>query len=518
MDLSRFIERNAAFAPAKPAIIFEGETLTYRAFEARIEKTARALRQRLHVEPGDRVAILSLNRPDYLALLYACARVGAMLVPLNWRLAIAEQLFILSDADVKALFLEEAFAAVVPPLAETMPNVKIAGLDFSTSAAPALDALLAETGEDAPVQECIDQSRPLLIVYTSGTTGRPKGAVLRQDALLWNGVMSQHMHALTSADHMLTVLPFFHVGGLNIQTTPALHHGATLTIHARFSPQATLDAIAQDRPTLTVLVPATMQAMIEHPGWAAADFSSLRAIATGSTIVPQGLIDSFVARGVPVLQVYGSTETCPIAIYTRIGGDLSRKGSTGLPGLCCEAKIVDERGDETAPGEAGEILVRGPNILSKYWRNDEATREALADGWFRTGDIGTRDSDGYFCVHDRKKNMIISGGENIYPAEIERVLTDHPDVADAGVIGRADPRWQEVPVAYVLPNASFNGDRERLRNELMARLTEQLARFKLPREIIFVDDLPRTALGKVQHFRLKSDDTAARGEDKGEAV
>ena len=227
---------------------------------------------------------------------------------------------------------------------------------------------------------------------------------------------------------MLTVLPFFHVGGLNIQTTPALHLGATVTIHSRFTPDATLAAIARDRPTLTVLVPATIQAVTDHPAWATTDLSSLKAISTGSTIVPPHLIDRFVARGVPVLQVYGSTETCPVAVYTRLGGDLSRVGSTGLPGLCCEATIIDDAGPELPPDTPGEIAVRGPNVFYEYWGNEAATREALHDGWYRTGDIGLRDADGYFWVHDRKKNLIISGGENIYPAEVERVLLEHPDV------------------------------------------------------------------------------------------
>ncbi len=340
---------------------------------------------------------------------------------------------------------------------------------------------------------------PLLIVYTSGTTGRPKGAVLRQEALLWNAVMSQHMHGLTSGDHVLTVLPFFHVGGLNIQTTPALQFGATVTIHARFTPDAALATIERERPTLTVLVPATIQAVTDHPDWATTDLSSLKAVSTGSTIVPQHLIDRFVARGVPVLQVYGSTETCPVAVYTRLGGDLSRTGSTGLPGLCCEAAVVDDDGNEVPPNTPGEIVIRGPNVFTEYWGNPEATRETLQDGWYRSGDLGMRDADGYFWVHDRKKNLIISGGENIYPAEVERVLLEHPDIRECGVIGRPDPRWDEVPVAYVIRQPGCSVEAEALK----AHVLTQLARFKVPRDIVFVDDLPRTALGKVQHFRLR---------------
>jgi fatty-acyl-CoA synthase len=511
VDLCSLIARNAAFTPEKPALIFEGETLSYAAFHARIERTARALKAEFGVSRGDRVAILSLNRPDYLVMLYACARLGAMLVPLNWRLAVAEQLFILSDAAVKMLVLEQAFAEILPELEKSLPGAGVVGLDFTPPQGSAFDALLERAHGDGRNPH-IDLTCPLLIVYTSGTTGRPKGAVLKQEALLWNGVMSQHMHGLTSSDHILTVLPFFHVGGLNIQTTPALHHGATVTIHSRFTPEAMLKTIERDRPTLTVLVPATIQAVTEHPDWATTDLSSLKAISTGSTVVPPHLIERFVARGVPVLQVYGSTETCPVAVYTRLGGDLSRAGSTGLPGLACEAVVIDDTGAELPPDTTGEIAVRGPNVFTEYWGNAEATREALHDGWYRTGDIGRRDADGYFWVHDRKKNLIISGGENIYPAEVERVLLEHPDVSECGVIGRPDPRWDEVPVAYVIRRAGCIVEAE----ELKAHVLTQLARFKVPREFVFVDDLPRTALGKVQHFMLRRLDEPAPAQ--GEAL
>src|SRR3979411_494196 len=300
MDLSELIERNAAFTPDKPATIFEGETLSYRALSARIEQTARALKAEFGVSRGDRVAILSLNRPDYVVLLYACARLGAMLVPLNWRLAMAEQLFILSDASAKVLVLEQAFAEILPALEKSLPNTNIVGLDFVPPRGSAFDALLTQARGDGRNPHS-DLSCPLLIVYTSGTTGRPKGAVLRQEALLWNGVMSQHMHGLTSGDHILTVLPFFHVGGLNIQTTPALHYGATVTIHPRFTPDTTLAAFERERPTLTVLVPAIIQAVTDHPDWLSTDLSCLKAVSTGSTIVPPHLIERFVARGGPGL-------------------------------------------------------------------------------------------------------------------------------------------------------------------------------------------------------------------------
>jgi fatty-acyl-CoA synthase len=502
VDLSDLIARNADFTPDKPALCSAGGTLTYAALSQRIAATARALKSRLGIGRGDRLAILATNHPDYLVLFYACARLGALLVPLNWRLAVPEQLFILADASVKALILEDVFAAIVPPLTQAQPKLPIVRLGDTFE-----DLLSEGTGDERNPH--VDESSPLLLVYTSGTTGRPKGAVLRQEALVWNAIMSQHMHELTARDHVLTVLPLFHVGGLNIQTTPALQAGATVTLHARFAPDATLAAIATERPTLIVLVPATIQALIEHPRWRETDLSSLRAVTTGSTQVPQPLVDAVSARGVPVLQVYGSTETCPVAVYTRLGGDLSRIGSTGLPGLCCEARIVDDSGREVPHGAAGEIAVRGPNVFFEYWGNAAATRETLRDGWYFSGDIGTRDTDGYFTVHDRKKNMIISGGENIYPAEVERVLLDHPAVAEAAVIGRADPRWQEVPIAYVVrrEGAPVTAD------EITRHVGKELARFKLPREVIFVDTLPRNALGKVQHFLLREADDARQAKE-----
>src|ERR1700736_1891101 len=498
MDLSDLIARNADFTPDKVALRFGGQSLSYAAFAARIVAASRALKSQLGVARGDRVAILAANHPDYLVLLYACARLGAMLVPLNWRLAIPEQMFILTDASVKALVVEQAFAEIVAPLAAALPEARTVGLDFARENLPSLDLLIAEAGGDGRNPHT-DFSSPLLLVYTSGTTGRPKGAVLRQEALLWNAVMSAHMHDLTASDHVLTVLPLFHVGGLNIQTTPALQMGATVTLHTRFAPDATLQAIATERPSLTVLVPATIQALIEHPLWPDTDVSSLRAVTTGSTQVPQGLIDALNARGLPVLQVYGSTETAPIAVYTRIGAHLAPAGSTGLPGLCCEARIVNESGCEVPPGTPGEVVVRGPNVFFEYWGNEAATSETLRDGWYFSGDIGTRDADGYFFIHDRKKNMIISGSENIYPAAIERVLHEHPAIAEAAVIGRADPRWQEIPVAYVVRKTQATVSAA----EILAHVGAQLARFKVPREIVFVDSLPRNALGKVQHFLLK---------------
>ena len=517
MNLSDLVLRNAAFAPDKAAIRFAGAALSYAAFASRIQAAARGLGEGLGVERGDRVAILSTNHPDYLVALYACARIGAILVPLNWRLAPAEHAFIIGDAGAKALIVEAAFANVLEALASNAPlfpppsprggrveqdrTVRAIGIGFEPAGGITFEALVAGggcSGRD-PIGADVTTADPVLIVYTSGTTGRPKGAVLTQDALIANAVMSQHMHDMTSDDVVLTVLPMFHVGGLNIQTTPALQVGATVVIHERFAPGPALAAIEAERATLMVMVPSTMQAIIEHPAWTSTRLTSLRSISAGSTLVPQPLIDRFAERGVAVLQVYGSTETSPIAIYSRIGCDWRRPGSTGLPGLLCEARVVDDAGREVALGIAGEVEVRGPNVMREYWGNARATAKTLHDGWCRSGDIGTRDGDGYFFIRDRRKNMIISGGENIYPAEVERVLLSHPAIAEAAVVGEPDPRWQEVPVGCVVLRPGMAATAE----EIEAFCLIQLARFKVPRRYRFLSALPRNAMGKVQHFALK---------------
>ena len=378
MDLSDLIDRHAAFTPDKIAIRFAGRTLTYAAFAARIAAAARALKSQLGIGRGDRVAILSTNHPDYLVLLYACARLGALLVPLNWRLAIPEQVFILSDVSVKALVVEESFAAVSPPLLEVLPDARVVGLDFAPAGGVSFEQILAAgtgDGRSSP----LDLSCPLLVVYASGTTGRPKGAVLRQEALVWNAAMSQHMHALTSDDHVLTVLPFFHVGGLNVLTTPALQFGATVTIHPRFAPDAALTALGEDRPTLTVLVPATMQALIEHPRWQETDSSALRGhhrFHPGAAAAHRrrdrarhpGAAGLRLDRDLPDRDLHAGSA----AIYSR--GALHRPARPPLRGP------PRRRGGPRGPARHARrgALCAGPNVFSEYWGNAAATARGAA--------------------------------------------------------------------------------------------------------------------------------------------
>lgn len=492
MNLSHWIERWADFQPDKTAIRFEGRDISYKAFDDRIRRVAGMLHHDLDVEHGDRIAFLGLNSPDMLVLMFACARIGALLVPLNWRLAPPEHLYILQNAGVKVLFCEDEFAEGTRSIDSDLADCRVVAMG------DAFENLVAAAPGDT-VDPAVGPDDPLLIVYTSGTTGRPKGAVLTQNAMLFNAINSIAMHDMTSSDIIFTNLPMFHVGGLNIQTTPALHAGATVIMHRRFDPDATVEVINTEKPTLMILVPALMAAIQQHPAWTDLDFSSLRAINTGSTTIPMSLVDAYMDRGVPIIQVYGSTETAPIVIHQRIPDAWTTKGSTGRAALHCDARIEAASGKILGADERGEIVVRGPNIMSGYWNDPEATAEVLKDGWFHTGDIGHMDDQGLFYVDDRVKDVIISGSENIYPAELEMVLDRCDEIAESAVVGRADDKWGEVPVAIVvLANGS-----KLTREGVLGLFGGELARFKHPRDVIFSEALPRNVMGKVLKFELR---------------
>ena len=497
-DLSDWISRHADFDPDKPALIYQGDTVTYRQFDSMIGDHARALKHVYGVGRGDRVAYLGLNSPEFLALMFACARLGALFIPLNWRLAGPEHSYILGDAAARVLVCEKEFRDHAEAIRADVPDCEFVAAGFDGDGWLSLnEALQTAQGDDHNPH--VTAETPLLLVYTSGTTGHPKGAVLTQEAVQWNAFNSLHMHDMTSADRVLTALPMFHVGGLNIQTTPALYAGATIILQRRFEPVQVLASIVEDRPSLVVLVPATIQALLRLEGWEGADLSGLRAVTTGSSIVPKRLIEAVHARGIPVLQVYGLTETCPVAIYLRAADAMAHVGSTGKSAMHCKVRIVNDAGGDVEKGQAGEILISGPNIMFEYWGNAEATARALDNGWFHTGDVGYEDDDGFIFINDRKTDVIVSGGENIYPAELELVLHEISGVAEATVIGVPDTKWGEVPVAVVVRSAGAKLDEP----AILAAFEEALAHFKHPRDIIFVDALPRNVMGKVQKFQLR---------------
>ena len=459
---------------------------------ARLSAEADALARRfmaLGVRPGDRVAWLGLNHPALIAALFALGRLEAVLVPLNTRLAVAEWAAVRDDCTPTLLVHDASFNEAAGTLCEGAKRPLAVPLDSLTDASTLL-----------PEAAAVALDRPALLVYTSGTTGAPKAAVHTQGNLLANMAIAAQVQDLTTDDTVLTVLPLFHVGGLCIQTLPALSVGATVLLHSRFDPGATLRAIAQERPTLTLQVPATLQALTGHPDWAATNLTCLRTVWAGSSLLPPEPLKAYMARGVPVSNVYGSTETGPFSIALPPEHAATHLGSCGWPAPGVEIRLLDPQGQPVAPGQVGEVAVRAPNVGAIYWPDRPALDD---DGFFHSGDLAQQAADGSFTVVGRAKDMIISGGENIYPAEIENLIAQHPSVAECSVVGQADARWGEVAVAVVVlrdPSVADAGWDAPLRNFLDGRL----ARYKWPRRWVRLEALPRTALGKVQKAALKS--------------
>lgn len=453
---------------------------------ATLAERAHALARALPVERGLRVAWLGFNHPAQIALLFALALRGAVLVPLNHRLAPAEWATILDDCAPVCLLHDEAFAEPARALA----------------AAEGLQAVAIDSLDLTPDEPLPDQGRPsdaALIVYTSGTTGDPKGAVHTQANLLANMAIAAQAQGLNDHDSVLTALPLFHVGGLCIQTLPALSVGARVLLHHRFDPGAVLDTIALERPTLTLQVPATLQALVQHPHWSAVDLGCLRAIWAGSSLLPAELLRTCHQRGVPVCNVYGCTETGPFSIALGPERAMELVGSCGWPAPGVEVKLVDVQGDPVARGRVGEICVRAPNVARLYWPDVDAVD---SEGFFHSGDLARQEAEGQYVVVGRSKDMIISGGENIYPAEIEHLLAEHPWVAECAVVGRPDERWGEVCVAIVVLREGAPVDE--WSTDVEAALQGRLARYKWPRHWHRVDALPRTALGKVVKPALRA--------------
>ncbi len=490
MNLSRIIEHWAAMAPAATAFHFEGEQLSYAALWQRVLRATAYLHAN-GIGHGDRVAFLGQNHPDFIALLMACARLGAIAVPLNFRLAVPELAVLLTHAEPRFLLVDQAMQGL--------------GRDCAQAAAVAVHAfsalcegsVQAERGQILPALTGCDEDA-VLIVSTSGTTGRPKGALHTQANLLWNIQSAIASQDLTHEDRLLLNLPMFHVGGLCIQTLPLLSLGATITLHARVDPGRWLADCALHRPTISLLVPVVLKSVIEHPDFATTDLSSLKRLNCGSSVVPHSLINAIHARGIPVIQVFGATETGPVSIALRVEDALTHVGSCGKAALHVEVRLM-AAGAEVARGQTGEVWLRGPNIVRGYWR--DADNPAFENGWFKTGDLARQDGDGFYTIVGRSKDMIISGGENIYPAEIENLLADCPELLEAAVVGVADEKWGEVAVAAVVRKPGMTIDEA----GVLAIFNGRLAKYKHPRRVVFVESLPKTALGKVRKGALKVD-------------
>jgi fatty-acyl-CoA synthase len=460
-------------------------------FWRRVARVTAHLQSSWGVQPGDRVAWLGFNHELQLVTLVACARLGAVFLPLNFRLAVPELQQVMQDAQPRLLVHDGHHASAAQALHAS---------DLKHTHHDTLIATAAPRGLPLPD---VHSDMPLLLVYTSGTTGVPKGAVHTQAALLANARASAWAHDFVPGDKVLSTLPMFHVGGLCIQTLPALLAGTQVVLHQRFDPTAWLHEMTTSRPSLSLLVPATMRALFEHPRWAETPLACLRGIMTGSSTVPVAYLETLHARGVPVGQVYGTTETGPVSIVLRLPDAMARVGASGWPHPEAQVKLIDVQGHEVGTGETGEVCICAANLMQGYWRADGEPNAGLQDGWFHSGDLGQRAEDGCITIVGRSKDMIISGGENIYPAEIENQLVTLPGVAENAVVSVADARWGEVPVAVLVRSSDAAG--QALSAEaVLGHLQSRIARFKLPRRVVFLDSLPKSALGKVQKPALQA--------------
>jgi fatty-acyl-CoA synthase len=473
LTLDRWIRDRARTTPARVAIDCRGAETTYAELDERSELLASGFLE-AGLLPGDRVATLTGTSAEHVVVFFACAKAGLILMPLNTRLARPELAYQLADAEPAVLLCSDEYTETATAL-----HPRTAGLEEFVS------------DRHKPLSGPADDDG-LLLVYTSGTTGQPKGALLTHANCFWTNLSFDRVVGVSGEDTVLQVLPQFHVGGWNVQSLLAWWKGATVVLEPAFDPARALKLIAKKHVTTMMGVPATYLFMSQDPGFASADLWTLRRAVVGGAPMPEALLETWHERGVDVVQGYGLTEAAPNVLCLPPEDAARKRGYAGKPYPHVDVALRDpESGDLLDGATEGELVVKGPNVFAGYWRNAEATAAAFADGWLLTGDIAARDDEGYYRIVGRTKDMVISGGENVYPAEIENVLHEHDAVAEAAVVGIPDERWGEACLAFVVLRAPVTEE------ELLELCRSRLARYKVPRGVRFVESLPRNALDKV---------------------
>ncbi|MFE5411095.1 long-chain fatty acid--CoA ligase [Microbacterium sp. NPDC056569] len=485
--------------PDRTAVVFGDDELTYRELADAADRVAAVLWHR-GIRRGDAVAYIGENSPQFLEVMFGAAQLGAVFVPVNTRLAAPEVQHLLVDSGARAVVLDPEFLERAMPGVEAGRVAHVIVTGDGLPEHPGLARLTAAAPGGHTVAD-VDLDDPAAIVYTSGTTGRPKGAVLTHGNLTWVALNCIVDYDVVSTDVSLMISPLFHVASLGMGALPVILKGATLVLEKGFEPGRALALIQERGITMLSGVPTTYQLMADHPSWASTDLSSLRKLTCGGSAVPTRILNAYEERGLSFSQGYGMTETSPGATSLSPAMTREKQGSVGLPHFFTDVRITDEHGDVVPRGTVGEIEVAGPNVFLGYHGLPEATAAAFTpDGWFRSGDLGYLDADGYLYISDRLKDMIISGGENIYPAEVENLIADIEGISGVAVVGVPDERWGEVPWAVVTLREGAEVDTEVVR----AHLDGLLARYKLPKNVVVVEDLPRTASGKVRKADLRA--------------
>jgi fatty-acyl-CoA synthase len=467
---------------------------TYSEFNQRANTLAHQLVNESGLKKGDRLAVYSKNRMEYVITLFACWKSGVILVPLNFRLMPAELDILINDSEPQLFLYEREFADQSEKL-KTLGNIphKIEIEEFTS--------FLTEKVDDSDFypEEPLGEEDILMILYTAGTTGLPKGAIINHRMIFWNAVNTTLRLDLTSQDHTQGYAPFFHTGGWNVLFTPFLFNGASHTILPGFDADLILQLMEKERTTLLFGVPTMLQMMADSPYFDEVDLTSVRYAIVGGAPMPVPLIETWHKKGVFIRQGYGLTEV-GVNCFSLHQDDAIRKiGSIGFPNFYIDAKIVDSDGKECGSNEVGELWLRSRAVTPGYWRKEKETREAITDGWFHTGDMVRKDEEEYFYVVDRKKNMYISGGENVYPAEVENILYTHPAVKEVAVIGVPDQRWGEVGKAFVVTKEGIT----LTESGLLEFCKDHLAKYKIPVYVEFLKSLPKNEAGKINRLVLK---------------
>jgi len=493
-NLGLFLHKRAALCPDREPLVEveRGRRFTYRELDDRANRTAHALLA-LGVQKGDRVAVLMMNGAEYVETYYALGRIGAVMVPLNWRLVPDELEFIIGDAGATLMLFDGEFddAATDLHARETPVRDWIRVGGGGPAFARDYDTLQAEASAELPLVVGADDDN-LFIMYTSGTTGLPKGVVHTHRTMIWSSLTILTTADLRLDDTFLQVLPLFHVGAL-APLTAAIHRGGRIVMMRAFDPAQIFPVIEREGIDCGLAVPAMLNFMLAADNHREHDHSKLRWLQSGAAPVPVPLIEKYAELGIQIHQVYGMTETGGPACLISAEEAVRKAGSTGPAFFHTDVRVVDDDGRDVAPGEVGEVIIRGTHIMKEYWNRPEATAETIRKGWLHSGDMASIDADGYVYIQDRKKDMIISGGENVYPAEVENTLAGHPDIADVAVIGQPSERWGESAAAIVVPKPGVETSGE----DILAWCRGKLARFKQPRVVFFVDEIPRNPTGKI---------------------
>lgn len=490
-NIGAFLAKRARLDPQRTGLVFEGRELTFREWNARANRAANVFAA-LGVRPGDRVGLLLANSIEFLDCFFGLAKIGAIVVPLNWRLTAPELAYIANDAGLRALAWGSEYAATIGALRGQIAVECWVALGDAPAGDHDYAALTAAASDAEPPAVGADDD-PLVIMFTSGTTGKPKGAVLSHANLFYDSCTVALSTDWRWGDRVLVALPLFHIGAL-IDVVIDVHVGATTVLMKAFDPTAFLRTLQDQRINSFLAVPAMLHFMLQLPTIQQFDLSSVRWALCGTAPVPVPLIEAWAKLGIAIQQVYGLTECSGGAAVLSAERALDKVGSTGLPMFHTDIRVVDADGRDTAPGEVGEVVIRGPHVMRAYWRNPQATAETVRDGWLHSGDLGRLDADGFLTIVERKKDLVISGGENIYPAEIESVLTALPQIAEVAVIGSPDPAWGEVVCAVVRlkPGSALTLD------EVTAHCAGKLGRYKIPKRLVVVDEpLPRNPTGKL---------------------